>query len=70
MIKKGIYALYKGDKFIDLGTKEYLANLLGCKISNIEYLQTPSNRRKILKNKYKKESDKMIVIRIEDDEVE
>ena len=28
MIVNKIYALYKGDEFIDIGTIEYLANLL------------------------------------------
>lgn len=37
-----IYALYKGDNFLDLGTKEYLANLLGVKEETIKFYGTPS----------------------------
>ena len=29
MSREKIYALYKGDTFIDLGTKKYLADKLG-----------------------------------------
>ena len=29
MIVNKIYALYHGDNFIDIGTREYLAKLLG-----------------------------------------
>lgn len=64
------YALYKGDKFIDLGSKEYLANKLGVKTSFIEFLHSPANKRRMLKNKNKSESDRMLVITIEEDEEE
>ena len=30
-----IYALYHGDKFIDMGSKEYLAKLLNVKVRTI-----------------------------------
>ncbi len=36
------YALYKGDNFIDIGTKEYLANLLNVKVKTIQFLASPS----------------------------
>lgn len=67
-MKEAYYALYKGDKFIDLGTKKYLANLLNCKIDFITYLATPANRRRINSRKNKaKESNALIVIKIEEE---
>lgn len=58
-----IYALYKGDTFIDLGTKKYLANLLNCSRKYIAFLGTPANRRRMKKGEY---SNALLVIRIED----
>ena len=63
--KEKIYALYKGDTFIDLGTKKYLADKLGVKKDFIEHMHTPSYRKRI-ENKNSKNA--MIVITIEDDE--
>ena len=37
MKKEKIYALYKGDEFIDLGTKEYLAKLINVKKRTIDF---------------------------------
>ena len=55
-----MYSLYKGDSFIDLGTKQYLANLLNVKIETITYYMTPAHRKRVKSNAY-------IVIKIEDD---
>lgn len=55
-----IYALYHGDKFIDLGTKKYLADLLGVSINTISYYMTPSHRKRSNNQGY-------IVIKVEDD---
>lgn len=54
MSKKGIYAIYKGDKFIDLGTKEELSKSLNVKPSFITFLATPTNIKRIeqRKNQY------------------
>ena len=54
------YALYKGDKFIDLGTKQYLANLLGVNIRTIEFYHSPTYRKR-----GKEYSNRYIVIKIE-----
>ncbi len=54
-----VYALYRGDTFIDLGTKQHLANKIGVKVSTIEYYMTPTHRKKIKGNGW-------IVIKIED----
>lgn len=54
-----IYALYKGDEFIDLGTKEYLANLLKVKVKTILFYSSPTYKKRTKENGY-------VVIRIED----
>lgn len=54
------YALYKGDKFIDIGTKEYLAKLLNVRKETIEFYATPTHLQRIKDNGY-------IVVRIEDE---
>lgn len=53
------YALYKGDRFIDIGTKEYLANLLNVKKETIEFYASPT--------KLKRTEKGYVVIRIDDD---
>ena len=45
-MKNNIYALYHGDKFIDLGTKEYLAKLIGVTKATIEHYMTPTYKRR------------------------
>ena len=61
MTKKREYALYKGDKFIDIGTKEYLAKLLNVRNKTIEFYASPTHLRRVKDNSY-------VVVRIEDDE--
>lgn len=55
-----MFALYHGDKFVDLGTKEYLAELLNVKIGTINFYMSPTYRRRTNDNGY-------IVIKIEED---
>lgn len=57
------YALYKGDKFIDIGTKEYLANLLNVRKETIEFYASPTQLKRNKDNCY-------VVVRIDDDERE
>lgn len=59
-MRKRIYALYKGDTFIDLGTIEYLAKVLNVSKRTIHFYSTPSYR--------KRSENGYIVIRIEDEE--
>ena len=42
-----VYAVYKGDKFIDIGTKKELAKRMGCKPEFIGFLASPSNLKRI-----------------------
>ena len=57
------YALYKCDKFIDIGTKEYLANLLNVRKETIEFYASPTQLKRNRDNCY-------VVVRIDDDERE
>lgn len=57
------YALYKGDKFIDIGTKEYLASLLNVRKETIEFYASPTQLKRNRDNGY-------VVVRIDDDERE
>ena len=54
------YALYKGDRFIDIGTKEYLANLSNVRKETIEFYASPTQLKRNKDNGY-------VVIRIDDD---
>lgn len=67
-LKRGVnemeYAIYKGDKFIDLGTKEYLAKKLGVKEETIYFYSTPTYKKR---SKNNKDNDRMVVIKIEED---
>ena len=56
-----IYAMYKGDKFIDLGTKEYLAYKLGVKPYTIYLYTTPTYKKRVKDQEYSK---RIIVIEI------
>lgn len=61
-MKKPIYyALYKGDEFIDLGTKKYLADLLNVTIETLNFYMSKTYRKR------NKKGNCYIVIRIEDD---
>lgn len=46
MRKTSIYALYHGDKFIDIGSKEYLARKINVDVKTIIYYITPSWKKK------------------------
>lgn len=63
MSKMKEYALYKGDKFIDIGTKEYLAKLLNVRKETIEFYASPTQLKRNKDNGY-------VVVRIDDDERE
>lgn len=64
MSKEKVYAIYKGDKFIDLGTKKELAEKLNVKPETIGFLTTPIYKKRRGKNI----DNALIAIRIEDDE--
>lgn len=56
------YALYKGDKFLVLGTKEELAEYLGVKVDTITYYGSNAYQRKGKNDT----NERYIVIKVED----
>ena len=44
MIKE--YAVYRGDKFVDMGALEYVAALVGMKKESVEWWATPSGLKR------------------------
>lgn len=64
MKKKREYALYKGDKFIDIGTLDYLANLINVKKKTIYFISTPSYHERLEK---RKSNNAYIAVKLEDE---
>jgi hypothetical protein len=62
MKKEKEYALYKGDTFVDLGTRKYLAELLGVTEKTIYFYTTPTYKKRGREN-----DNRYVVIKIEDD---
>lgn len=60
MKEKKEYAIYKGDKFIDLGTREYLAKRFGVTEKYISFLASPTAR----KRGKKEDSNKLIAVKL------
>lgn len=67
MARQKIFALYKGDEFIDVGTVKELAKKRNVKPESIRYLSTPAYERKIAN---RKNSKALIAIKMEDEEME
>lgn len=68
-MKEKIFALYKGDKFIDIGTAKELAKRRNVTPKFIKYLSTPANLNRINTRKNKdKPSNAMLCVKIEDEE--
>ena len=55
------YAMYKGDKFIDLGTLTYLAEKYHKRQKTLKFLATPSAHKRSAKNS-------LLLYRIENEE--
>lgn len=49
-MSKGVYALYKGDKYLMDGTIYPIAKAQGCKESSVRFLGTPAYRRRTNEN--------------------
>lgn len=45
------YALYRGEKFLGIGTKKELAELLNVKVETISFYGTPAYKRRTNQNK-------------------
>lgn len=61
-----IYALYKNEEFIDLGSKIYLSEKIGVKPSTINYYNSKVYRKRLENLKFKGKNS-YIVIKIEED---
>lgn len=63
MTDKTVYAVYKGDKFLDLGTAEELAKRFKVKKETVWFWNSPVNKRRAKKKR-------KIAIKIEEDKNE
>lgn len=59
-----VYAIYKGDKFIDVGTIPELSKRLGRTYSAIYFMSTPAAKRRDINY------NRLIAYQIEDEEIE
>lgn len=67
-MRKNIYALYKGEKFITEGTKEEIAKVQGCKVKTISFLATNVYKRRMKARKYKHcKPNHLILIKIDEE---
>jgi hypothetical protein len=65
-MRKNIYALYKGDKFITEGTKEEIAEYRGCTVKTISFLATNIYKQRMKNRKRKnKRPNHLVLIRID-----
>ena len=46
MNKEKIYALYRGEKFLGIGTKKELAELLNVKVETISFYGKPAHKKR------------------------
>ena len=60
--KHNVYAIYKGDKFIDVGTIEELSKSTGRKKGSILCMGTPSHRKRVKNYDY---DNRLILIKVE-----
>lgn len=51
MNKEKIYALYRGEKFLGVGTKKELAELLNVKVKTVSFYATPSYKKRTNQDK-------------------
>lgn len=64
-----IYAIYRGEKFIDTGTAKELAAKLNVQPRFIRYLSTPAHQRRLQRSK-NPTGDALIAIKLGPDEDE
>lgn len=56
-----IYALYKDDEFIDLGTKKYLSEKIGVKPDTINYYNSQAYKKRIENMKFKGRNSYIVI---------
>lgn len=64
MTKEKIFALYKGDNLLGIGTAKELAKERNVNPNFIRYLSTPANLRRINKRKNNKPSKALISVKL------
>ena len=64
MTKEKIFALYKGDNLLGIGTAKELARERNVNPNFIRYLSTPANLRRINKRKNNKPSKALISVKL------
>ncbi len=68
-MKEKIFALYKGEKVIDIGTAKEIAKKRSVTPKFIKYLSTPANLRRIDARKNKNRiSNAMVCVKIEEED--
>jgi hypothetical protein len=67
-MKQKVFAIYKGDTFIDLGTLSELSIRLGSKETSIRYKATNAYKRKLNKSINGKYENQTIVIQVPDED--
>ena len=64
MSREAVFALYRGDELLDVGTKRELAARHGVTREYIGYMSTPSHRKRIAGH----EDTRVMAYRIDDEE--
>ena len=64
MSREALFALYRGDEFVDVGTRKELAARLGVTASYIQYMSTPVYRERIRGH----EDTRLMAYRVEEEE--
>ncbi len=58
--KEGVYAIYKGDTFIDVGTAKELARSQGIKIKTVQFYASGASKRRAGTS-----TKRIVVVRVE-----
>lgn len=62
--KELIYALYKGDEFLDMGTKREIAERQNVSLKTIHHYTTPSYKNRFAK---RDKRNRRVLIRVDDE---
>ncbi len=58
--KEGLYAIYKGDTFIDVGTAKELARSQGIKVKTVQFYASGASKRRAGAS-----TNRIVVVRVE-----
>lgn len=65
--RTGIYALYHGDEFIDLGSVSQIAQIAGVKEQTVRMYASAAYRKRINDKNYK---NRLVIVRVEGEYLE